>query len=371
MQNINKRYHELDWLRVILIFTVFLHHVFMPFNGDDWHIMNNESSKLLDDIMVYFEQFRLPILFLISGAASAILLERKTIKVYTKQRILRLFIPLMVGILIVVPPQNYLQYRTEYGTYLEAWPKLAFAFETNHLWFIEYLIIFVLLAIPFNFFLKTKYGKAFLSLIKKLLEIPVGLLLLAIPLLLIRVVTKMYYDDSGGIENLSRSLYYFYYFLGGMLFISSKVTWESFKRNKTLNLYYLMFFSIVFYAYYYSPDLSAYASKKTLWSLWWALAALISWSASIVIIGYAQEYLNFSNKKIQAANLLIYPFYIFHQTVIVIFAYFIVKWDVSIFIKASCLLISSFLLISILCKYIVEPFNFMRVLFGVKKKISS
>ena len=55
----NRRYSELDWLRVLLIFAVFLHHVFMPFNGDGWHVMNNESSKVLDDIMVYFEQLRL------------------------------------------------------------------------------------------------------------------------------------------------------------------------------------------------------------------------------------------------------------------------------------------------------------------------
>ncbi|MBB1383734.1 acyltransferase, partial [Shewanella sp. SR41-2] len=74
MLKYNRRYSELDWLRVILIFAVFLHHVFMPFNGDGWHVMNNESSKVLDDIMVYFEQLRLQTLFFIAGAASFLLL---------------------------------------------------------------------------------------------------------------------------------------------------------------------------------------------------------------------------------------------------------------------------------------------------------
>ena len=77
---IDSRLSELDWLRVILILAVFLHHVCMPFNGDGWHIMNNESSKILDDIMVYFEQFRLPILFFISGSGSVILLSKITVK---------------------------------------------------------------------------------------------------------------------------------------------------------------------------------------------------------------------------------------------------------------------------------------------------
>lgn len=65
----NRRF-DLDWLRVISVFVVFLHHVCMPFNGDDFHIMNSESSKLPDDVMVYFEQFRLPLLFFVSGVGT-------------------------------------------------------------------------------------------------------------------------------------------------------------------------------------------------------------------------------------------------------------------------------------------------------------
>ena len=107
------RLSELDWLRVILIFAVFLHHVCMPFNGDNWHIMNNDSSKVLDDVMVYFEQFRLPILFFISGVGSVILLSKVSVKTFALNKITRLFIPLLVGVLLVVPPQTYIENITE------------------------------------------------------------------------------------------------------------------------------------------------------------------------------------------------------------------------------------------------------------------
>ena len=93
----NKRYYELDWLRVILIFAVFLHHVFMPFNGDDWHITNTDSSKLLDDIMVYFEQIRLPILFFIAGAGSYLLLQRSAASAFFKIKIYRLVVPFLLA----------------------------------------------------------------------------------------------------------------------------------------------------------------------------------------------------------------------------------------------------------------------------------
>ena len=92
----SNRVSELDWLRVILILAVFLHHVLMPFNGDGWHIMNSESSKLLDDIMVYFEQFRLPILFFIAGVGSVILLRKINALEFLRDKFFRLLIPLIV-----------------------------------------------------------------------------------------------------------------------------------------------------------------------------------------------------------------------------------------------------------------------------------
>ena len=74
----NRRY-DLDWLRVIAILAVYLHHIGMPFNGDGFHIVNTEVSKVLDDIMVFFEQFRLPLLFLISGTGTMFAFSKRTL----------------------------------------------------------------------------------------------------------------------------------------------------------------------------------------------------------------------------------------------------------------------------------------------------
>ena len=71
--------------------------------------MNNDSSKVLDDIMVYFEQFRLPILFFISGVGSVILLSKVTVVKFIKDKFLRLFIPLLIGSLLLIPPQIYIE----------------------------------------------------------------------------------------------------------------------------------------------------------------------------------------------------------------------------------------------------------------------
>lgn len=48
---------------VIAILAVYLHHVGMHFNGNSYHIMSAESSEALDDIMVFFERIRLPLVY--------------------------------------------------------------------------------------------------------------------------------------------------------------------------------------------------------------------------------------------------------------------------------------------------------------------
>ena len=81
-----KRRYDLDWLRVIAILAVYFHHIGMPFNGDKFHIMNADTSKTLDDIMVFFEQFRLPLLFLVSGAGTMFAFSKRTWIQFLKER---------------------------------------------------------------------------------------------------------------------------------------------------------------------------------------------------------------------------------------------------------------------------------------------
>ncbi len=200
------RFSELDWLRVILIFAVFLHHVCMPFNGDGWHIMNSESSKVLDDIMVYFEQFRLPILFFISGVGSVILLSKITVVKFIKDKLLRLFIPLLVGSLLVIPPQVYIENIVEMQSYWQEYPTLAFKFEINHLWFIEYLFVFFLLAIPLNKLFSSSLGASIINFLQKLSKYKIGLYLLVTLLIIIKVYFSLTFSsEDKKIGNLSSS----------------------------------------------------------------------------------------------------------------------------------------------------------------------
>ncbi|MDO6639635.1 acyltransferase [Shewanella sp. 5_MG-2023] len=363
------RFSELDWLRVILIFAVFLHHVCMPFNGDGWHIMNNDSSKMLDDIMVYFEQFRLPILFFISGVGSVILLSKVTVVKFVKDKFLRLFIPLLIGSLLVIPPQVYMENIVEMQSYWQEYPSLALKFETNHLWFIEYLFVFFLLAIPLNKLFSSSLGASIINFVQKLSKYKIGLYLLVTLLIIIKVYFSLTFPiEDKKIENLSSSAFYFFFFISGMLFVRSNIIWQAICDQRFYNLLLLVFSTILFYSYYYSPDLSEYLSLDMRWSIWWLVCCLVAWSAFLTILGYAQFYFTKTPKWISLSNELIYPFYIFHQTVIVVIGYYVIAWQAPILLKVISLFALSFLVTSLICWYLIKPSNILRFLFGLKPK---
>ncbi|ASP49774.1 acyltransferase family protein [Cognaticolwellia beringensis] len=363
------RFSELDWLRVILIFAVFLHHVCMPFNGDGWHIMNNDSSKVLDDIMVYFEQFRLPILFFISGVGSVILLSKVTVVKFVKDKFLRLFIPLLIGSLLVIPPQIYMENIVEMQSFWREYPSLALKFETNHLWFIEYLFVFFLLAIPLNKLFSSPLGASIINFVQKLSKHKIGLYLLVTLLIIIKVYFSLTFpSEDKKIENLSSSAFYFFFFIAGMLFVRSNIIWQAIYDQRFYNLLLLVFSTILFYSYYYSPDLSEYLSLDLRRSIWWLVCCLVAWSAFLTILGYAQFYFTKTPKWVSLSNELIYPFYIFHQTVIVVIGYYVIAWQAPILLKVISLFALSFLVTTVICWFIIKPSNFLRFLFGLKPK---
>ncbi len=362
----NKRYYELDWLRVILILAVFLHHVFMPFNGDDWHVTNADSSKLLDDLMVYFEQIRLPVLFFIAGAGSYLLLQRSSGLAFLKSKIYRLIVPFFIGMMLIVPPQTYFEHPEQYSSLLDAYRQRVLAFEPNHLWFLEFLIVFMLVAIPIGITLRRTAGSQLLNYFERFAQYRLGLFSLVVIIVAARCWLKANTNSNGhGIDNLALSAFYGLFFLFGMLSISRLTIWHSLALHRRTSAVTLVVCSVLFYVYYL-VDFSDYASLETRWTIWWAMCSLVSWSAMLTLVGYASEYCKSSPRWLREANSLIFPFYILHQTVIVTLAFYIVQWQSTITVKSMALLFFSFVICVVTCYVIIRPFNLTRRLFGVK-----
>lgn len=364
-----KRRYDLDWLRVIAIVAVYLHHIGMPFNGDEFHIMNSKSSKTLDDIMVFFEQFRLPLLFLISGTGTMLAFSKRTWFQFLKERSKRLIIPLVFGVLVIVPPQTYYEHITKFNTYLDVYKNGSF--ETNHLWFIENLFVLSISLIPLILLLKSPKSNKFIRLLDRITSKKCGILLWVIPLVIGNIILKkMYPSDSKDITNLSSTFYYGYFFVSGMLFTTSKNIWNDLRSYRKFNLIAFVICFILFYGYYFLPNeyIAPYISISIRWSLWYFVCALVGWTFVTTLLGYGQIWFNKKSVLLRKSNEAIYPFYILHQTVIIVMTYYIIQMDLSILSKILLLILTSFPLIIIIYRLLIYPFKIPRMLFGMKAK---
>lgn len=370
MQKTQRRY-DLDWWRVISIFLVFLHHVGMPFNGDYFHIMNETSSKLLDDVMVFFEQFRLPLLFMISGTGTVFAFSKRTWIQFTKERASRLVIPLVFGVLIIVPPQTYIENINSYASFMDFYTRVFNHIEVNHLWFIENLFYLSVLCIPIILYIRSKKSDGFKTALDTFCSKRLGMFAFVIPLIILKIVSKKYYpEDDKAITNLSTTLFYGYFFIAGITLAGTNSLWSSLRKYRKSNFLIACVSIILFYAYYFLPNdiASSYWSITRRWDIWYGVSALVSWTIIITLLGFGQEWFSKPSTLLTKLNEAIYPFYILHQTVLIIIGYHILQQSWSIPVKISVLAITSFMAIILIYRFIVYPFKITRFLFGMKKR---
>src|SRR5688572_7613958 len=164
----SSRRHDLDWLRFIAIIILLFFHTGMLFNPWEWHVKNNELSGSFRYWMLWLHEWRMPLLLFISGAGTYIALGKRTPGQYAGERLKRLLIPLAFGMFVIVPPQIYYEHIKEYSGYTDFYktvfnfvPYPEGSFSWHHLWFVAYLLIYSLIAIPFLKFLRSPKSAAF------------------------------------------------------------------------------------------------------------------------------------------------------------------------------------------------------------------
>src|SRR4051794_7561170 len=89
-----EREYGLDWLRVIAFAILIFYHCGMMFVSWGWHIRNEETSRTLELVMLFFNRWRLPLLFFISGAGVSFSLRRRGFGEFAGERTVRLLLPL-------------------------------------------------------------------------------------------------------------------------------------------------------------------------------------------------------------------------------------------------------------------------------------
>lgn len=93
-----------------------------------------------------------------------------------------------------------------------------------------------------------------------------------------------------------------------------------------------------------------------------------SWFWLLAIVGFGRKYLHGENRVLAYGNQAAYPFYILHQTVIIMIAYRVVQWHLGIAEKYLIISTASLGTTLVLYDLFVKRTNPTRFLFGMKPK---
>ena len=86
----------------------------------------------------------------------------------------------------------------------------------------------------------------------------------------------------------------------------------------------------------------------------------------LTAVGYGKKYLNKPNPVLNYINQAVYPFYILHQTVIVILAYYVVRAPDGVGLKYFFTVVATFFISMSVFHLFIKPYPVMRFLFGMK-----
>lgn len=361
------RRYEFDWLRVLAFSLLIFYHTGMYFVSWDWHIKNPELSESLEVPMVFMNQWRMSLIFLISGVGVYFALGYRSAGTFARDRIKRVFVPLLVGMLLVVPPQVYYErvtqgmaggYLSFYTSIFELVPYPAGNFSWHHLWYLAYIFCYSLLLLPLFLFFRIMHMNA--GTIK-------NWMLLALPALWLSIggiiLNERFPATNALIDDWANHFLYISVFLIGFLLMKLPPLQAKVRILRWFSLGFALTTLSILYAFYWFKDTALNGLGL---DVYYVLKQSNRWFWLMAILGFAMQHLNIKSRYLSKANEMVYPFYILHQTIIVALAFYLreVQWGIGF--KFTFISLSTFLLCFLLTRYVIMPLNWLRAPFGLK-----
>ena len=332
------RHYGMDWLRIGAFALLILYHIGMVFVPWNFHVKADPLVKWALLPMLVVNAWRLSLLFVVSGYASRALLRRAGgVGGFMRNRAFRLLVPLAFGIAVVVPPQLWVELVTKagyQGGYLQFWTRDYFAFQTiaglpmpnwNHLWFVGYLFLYtaVLAAMIWAIRLPT---------LQRAYDVVFGGIgVIVLPLAYLVIVHAWWLPMVGETHLLLGDwiahFSYFPAFLFGFALAKSEKAMAAIARWWLLALA----LAVLGYLFIMGAELhwwrGTMMSQRTYVRLYGSAHAFEQWGGIVALIGAAERWFNHDRPIRPVLTEAVFPFYIAHQTIIVVVMYWLIPAD--------------------------------------------
>lgn len=375
----------LDWVRIIAFLLLILYHVGMYYVTWDWHVKSPAASDVIEPLMMLTSPWRLGLLFLISGVASSFMLGKLATSSFLRQRSWRLLLPLVFGMLVIVPPQPYMEvieklgYGGSYGDFMGLYLHAYHGFcgkdgkcldlpTWNHLWFVAYLWVYTLLlggvfaALGRERFLAWSDALGQWLNGWKIVLLPVAVLAVARVALLSR-----FPSTHALVGDWYNHAHYLPLFLFGALLARQQAFWARLDAMRWRSLGTAAACWAFLIVYFSLPETVIAADiKDMVRDVQRVVYALLQWTAMLAACGFAHRHLQSDGPVRRYLTQAVFPVYILHQTLIVVMAHALKVVKLSPAIEGVILVVLT-LSLSFAGVEIVRRVRWLRPLFGLGK----
>ena len=349
-----QRIAYVDWLRALAMVGVFAIHVCEVFNPwDEWHISNAERSRVLGEIAVLMAPWIMPLFILLAGLSAWYSLSHRSNAKYVAQRVSRVLVPLVVGTLLLVPPQVYLERRLRgqfRGSFLAFLPHFFDGiyprgnFSWHHLWFLAHLFAYSIVALPLFRYLRSENGRQWLARVVRFSGGRFGLLWLALPLILERQLLWGLAPERHMLTSdwSNHALLFVAYVYGYVLAAQpglGRAIDAQWRRALALAGVTTAVLVIGTWTDVLPGELPPPYSGVYL--TFWTLYAVGAWAWMVAVLGMGRRWLTRETAALGYAREVGYGLYVVHQPIIVGVAFVVVQQRAGVAVKFAELLVLS------------------------------
>ncbi|MFC4765743.1 acyltransferase family protein [Dyella koreensis] len=378
------RRHDIDALRVLAFGLLILYHAAMLYVApvSDWgfHLKSSHLAEWLQYPMLFLNRWRMELLFLISGLAMHFLRGKTGLPRLAWKRTARLLLPLVFGMLVVIPIQPYVQGLAEHGIepgFLAFLPHYwthgyrDYGLTWNHLWYLPYLWLYTMGLLALLPVLESAPGKRFCARIRQLHGIPL-LLLPALPLFVIGFLLRHRFPETHAlVGDWYAHALYATCFIYGYLLGTDTGLWRELARLRGLSLpLALGCFALYLFLDKFAGDLLGGSSLTPAHmliakALIDSLRYLYCWTAIAAVLGWGHVLLNRPFRWLPYAREAVYPWYVLHQSLLLLVAWWVVRLHLGPVLEPLLVVLGTIGGCALLHEYVIRRTHWLRPLFGL------
>ncbi len=378
------RRYDLDWLRVIAFGVLIYFHAAVAFLPQGIPMtLNAEPSVGLTIAVAFSHQFRLALLFFVSGCGVYFATRSKGRNAFIKERSRRLLVPLIFGVVVLVPIMVYLE-KTYIGAleldywhfYLEYFTEGVYPrghLSWHHFWFLAYLYLFCLLAWPIFRRIREANGRQWINetLTRYRLN-GFGIYLFILPLLLVEIPLRPIFPGFRDlIHDWASFSHWFMVFVAGFVFAFERGLLSDAEKLRTISLCAAVLVSSLLFWQFWQPSkmkLLPFAGEQVdaLAYLWFCVLRISNaWLWILVCVGYSARYLNRPSVVLSALNRAVYPTFCLHLPVLVALESVVLPMNLSIAMKFFLITSITMCILYVLYQ-LLRRISFLHVFVGMR-----